>query len=168
MSFVIGRHTRGTDITCYQSSSLETRQRQWLVPAERLFIKLRPRPRLVCIGYSRCLPPKRCEISKWRKSPKASAKKAPGRDLRLLLLGRIGWFGPSDVRVGPAGKNGAKQSPGTRSGSVGLRGARVNVGGTVSPLVSDPVGVTQPACRIVELRTHLSRRRASALCGSCA
>src|SRR5450631_942827 len=55
-----------------------------------------------------------------------------------------------------------------KMGSVALRGARVKVGGTVSPMVSDPVGVTPPACRIVELRTDLSRRRASALCGSCA
>jgi hypothetical protein len=53
-------------------------------------------------------------------------------------------------------------------GSVALRGARVKVGGTVSPLVSDPVGVTPPVGRIVVLRTDLSRRRASALCGSCA
>src|ERR1019366_4891550 len=45
-------------------------------------------------------------------------------------------------------------------GSVALRGARVKGGCTVSPLVSDPVGVTQPACSIVELRTDLSRRRA--------
>jgi putative transposase len=53
-------------------------------------------------------------------------------------------------------------------GSVALRGARVKVGGTVSPLVSDPVGVTPLVGRIVELGTDLSRRRASALCGSCA
>jgi hypothetical protein len=56
----------------------------------------------------------------------------------------------------------------TNPGSVALRGARVKVGGTVSPLVSDPVGVTPPAGRIVELGTDLSRRHASALCGSCA
>jgi hypothetical protein len=53
-------------------------------------------------------------------------------------------------------------------GSVALRGARVKVGGTVSTLVSDPVGVTPLVGRIVELGTDLSRRRASALCGSCA
>jgi hypothetical protein len=46
--------------------------------------------------------------------------------------------------------------------------ARVKVSGTVSPLVSDPVGVTPPVGRIVVQRTDLSRRRASALCGSCA
>jgi hypothetical protein len=57
----------------------------------------------------------------------------------------------------------------SRKGSVALRGARVKVGGTtVSPLVSDPVGVTPPVGRIVALRTDLARRRASALCGSCA
>jgi hypothetical protein len=41
-----------------------------------------------------------------------------------------------------------------------VQGARVKVVCTVSPLVSDPVGVTSPACRIVALRTGLSRRRA--------
>jgi hypothetical protein len=53
-----------------------------------------------------------------------------------------------------------------QEGSVALRGARVKVGCTVSPQVSDPVGVNPPGCRIVALRTDLSRRRASALCGS--
>jgi hypothetical protein len=38
-------------------------------------------------------------------------------------------------------------------GSVALRDARVKVRCTVS-LVSDPVGVTPPACRIVALRTE--------------
>jgi hypothetical protein len=46
-----------------------------------------------------------------------------------------------------------------QEGSVALRGARVKVGCTVSPQVSDPVGVNPPGCRIVALRTDLSRRR---------
>jgi hypothetical protein len=36
--------------------------------------------------------------------------------------------------------------------------ARVKVGGTVSPVVSDPVGITPPVGRIVVVRTDLSRR----------
>jgi hypothetical protein len=114
----IGRHTRGTDITILRATSHIGNETTTTVSSRRAsFTTLRPKAAAgFCIGYSRCLPPKRCAISKWRKSPKASAKKVPGHDLRRLLLGRIGWSGPTDVRVTrPAGKNGATQSPGTRS-----------------------------------------------------
>src|SRR5664279_938242 len=69
----------GPDITCYQSYRNETTT---TVSSRRAaFIELRPRPRLVCNGYSRCLPPKRWETSNTR--AKKRTKKAPGRDLRL-------------------------------------------------------------------------------------